>query len=166
MTSLKAIQYCTEPIMEEVTARVQETKIKNIIQPNRYRSYPVYMIMAIKISERLSVSIIKDTQKHRGLEGYIPLSESVATGVSLSVSRNQKDKEAFLLEKDVEFAYQLLGIGYQEWREKTLHLDEYRNRAAFLSDNLKEAQESVADIELEIRSDGRYFNPQMETALM
>jgi hypothetical protein len=162
MTSLKTIQYSTEPTTEEIAVRIQDAKIQNIMQPNRYRSCPVFMITAIKIAEKLSVSVGNDTQKNASLEGSVPLSENVGAGANISMDRHKEQKESFHMEKDVVFAYQLLEIGFKGWREKALHVDEYKSQAAFLSNNTKGVEKGRIDDGLEIRSGRRLLDTQME----
>jgi hypothetical protein len=147
MDSLRTIQYRIDPTLEEIMTRIQETKVKNIMQPNRYRSSPVYMITAVKVAEKLSFSVGNNHCKSGELEGSIPISESVKTGASLSISRQNEQQESFHLEDDVVFAYQLLEIGFNGWRNKTVGFEEYRNQAAFLSDDRQKEEELRTDVE-------------------
>lgn len=146
MSALKTRYFRTEPTEEEISARINVSKIRNVMRFGSVRSKPVYMVTGIKVAEGFAASTERGTQKGGKLGASAPVVEGISAGADVELTNEHGERDSFRAGDDVVFAYQLLEIGLKGWKEKTLEVKEFQSKAAFLGD---ESEEEESDVEVE-----------------
>lgn len=135
MDAIKTSYLIFHPSDEEVSERVKAPRVQSAIKSGLFASQPVYLISGVKVATGFSAS--KEVAANRGgnVGGSVPVSAEVSLGADVKVSNRNTEREAFCAEGDRVFAYQLMKISVKGWKEKTVTVDDYYPKAAYLSDD-------------------------------
>lgn len=127
-----------DPSDEELSERVTAPRVRGTIKSGIFGSQPVYMISGVKVAKGFSAS--KEVAANRGANvgASVPVSAEVSLGADVKVSTRNTQREAFHAEGDRVFAYQLMKITEKGWKKKSLMIDDYYPKAAFLSNDSEE----------------------------
>ncbi len=132
MDAIETSYLKSDPTDEEVNKRVKAPRVQIAIKSGLFGYQPVYMISGVKVARGLIAS--KEVAANRGgnLGGSLPLSGEVSLGSDVKISTRNTEREVFRVEGDRVFAYQLMKIAQKGWKEKTVTIDDFYPKAAFL----------------------------------
>ncbi|KAE8447648.1 hypothetical protein EG329_010619 [Mollisiaceae sp. DMI_Dod_QoI] len=149
MKSLDTIYFKDEPSIEEITERVKEPRIRNIMKADSLFRSPVYMVTGLKIAKEFQLTHEDSSKVGVTVEGSGTVAPEASVGVSVDASSSTKLSDGFEASNDIIFAYQLLKIKPKGWgKDQTIQTDEFHHKAAFLGDDGEEEEEDE-DIEVE-----------------
>jgi hypothetical protein len=123
------------PSDEEISERVKAPRVRNAIKSGIFGSQPLYMISGVKIARGLSTSKEVTANQGANVGGSMPISAEVSLGADVKVSTRNTEREAFRAEGDRVFAYQLVKIAEKGWKKKTVTVDDYYPKAAYLNND-------------------------------
>ncbi|KKY25395.1 hypothetical protein UCDDS831_g02070 [Diplodia seriata] len=147
MDTLETIMFKTEPTEEMVNERLKSPLVRNVMQYNSAFCRPVYMITGIKVAKGLQSTTQNAYTKGGDIGATVPSPGGISVGANVDLSQGRGQTTSFQAGVDVVFAYQLLKIGLKGWKEKTIELDEFKHKAALLSDSSDEEEEALeADV--------------------
>lgn len=132
--NLRTQYFQGEPALEDVRELCMEDLVKYIIGSG-VRSRPVYMVIGIKIAERLKA--IREVQNRQGtsLGGSAPVTAEVSLGAEAGISKERSEADSGTFTNDVVLAYELLQIAQKGWFDTSIGLKEYLPKAGFLRDD-------------------------------
>jgi hypothetical protein len=140
MDALETVYFATDPTQEEIEARVNVPRVQAAIASGQLlgRRQPVYMVTGLKIAKNFAVVKERGSRKEGGIGAGVPIptpASDVGIGADLGGGKSIWEKDEWKTDADIVFAYQLLKIEVKGWKDKTVQFDEFRHKAAYLSNN-------------------------------
>jgi hypothetical protein len=95
-------------------------------------------VTGLKIAKNFAVVKERGSHKEGGIGAGVPAltpAGDVGIGADLEGGKNMWEKDKWRTDADIVFAYQLLKIEVKGWKDKTVQFDEFRHKAAYLSND-------------------------------
>lgn len=125
----------------------------------------MYLITGLKIARgfTLTYNSGKESRAEIGFKGNV--APVVTLGTQAKWAGQNDSFTNFESENDIVFAYQLLRIKPKgRGKNRTIHIDEFHHRAAFLSDNVESDEEDSVEVDIDGISIGDLVESQRSVA--
>lgn len=157
MDALETVYFVTDPMQEEIAARIKVPRVQAAIKSGQLlgRRQPVYMVTGLKIAKNFSVVKERGVHREGGIGAGVPIptpAGDIGIGADLEGGVSKRERDEWRAGVDIVFAYQLLKIEVKGWKDKTVHFEEFRHKAAYLSNDNSEDEDGDQEEPVEITS--------------
>ncbi|OQE06987.1 hypothetical protein PENVUL_c015G01755 [Penicillium vulpinum] len=152
MESLETMYFVDDPPLEEIQERLKVPRVQAVTRATRIPGFrtPVYMVTGVMIAKGFTADMEKKKSRNKGIDfsGNAPSPiGQVGAGVNLTTSTSFEEADKWRAGEEFVFAYQLLKIEVKGWKGHRVEYDEYKHRAAYLSnDDEEEFDEDLDDV--------------------
>jgi hypothetical protein len=149
MSQLDTIYFINEPSVEDVAGRMSNPRVRAALKAGSWpRRGTVYMVTGLKIARGFKLARAVSTDKGGSIGVGSEVAPAVSAGGGLELSKQTRRTDGFEATDDIIFAYQLLRIRLKGRGEnETFDVDEFHDKAAFLSDDGEEERDEQLNVE-------------------
>ncbi|PSN71014.1 hypothetical protein BS50DRAFT_448629, partial [Corynespora cassiicola Philippines] len=144
MSSLVTEYFVNDPGVKEIKARIAHPRVRAIMKPDGFAiRQPVYMVTGLKIAEGLFARRENSKSMGVGVGSGIPIPipvGEVGVGADIMIANETMESDQWNTNEDIVLAYQLLKIELRGWRNKSLKVDEFRHKSAFLEKGISDSE--------------------------
>ncbi|UKZ96463.1 uncharacterized protein TrAFT101_011252 [Trichoderma asperellum] len=136
MKSLDTIYFRDDPSIETISELANKPRVRSILNVDSLFHGPVYMVTGLKIAKGFKLTHSDLSEQAFTAKAMATVAPEVSVGAKAEAEAKASVSDGFEAANDIIFAYQLLRIKPKGWgKNTTLQTDDFRHKAAFLSDS-------------------------------